>query len=118
MRQCTETRGWLSIWVRKFSDPHEGYFSLTFGETLFDSYEEIATDETAIRHMLAHNQQDVPRAIHLVCRVQYILDVAAEKLAFVKELDKMMEMQRRALARIQPIIKEKVTKFYISLTPP
>ena len=50
-----------------------------------------------------------------MCRVQYILDVAAEKLAFVKELDKMMEMQRRALARIQPIIKEKVTKFYISL---
>ena len=118
VRQCTETRGWLSIWVRKFSDPHEGYFSLTFGETLFDSYEEIATAEIAIRRMLVHNQQELPRTVHLIARVQYLLDVAAEKLAFVKELDKMMEMQRRALARIQPIIKEKVTKFYISLTPP
>ena len=118
VRQCTETRGSLSVWVRQFSDPHEGYFSVTFEKTLFDTYEEIATAETAIRHMLVHNQQDVPRAIHLVCRVQYLLDVAAEKLAFVRELDKMMEMQRRALARIQPIIKEKVTKFYISLTPP
>ena len=116
--QCKETRGALLIWVNTFSDPREGYFSVTFGETLFDTYEEIATAETAIRHMLVHNQQDVPRAVHLVCRVQYLLDVAAEKLAFVKELDKMMEMQRRALARIQPIIKEKVTKFYISLTPP
>ena len=115
MWQCKETRGWLSIWVRKFSEPHEGYFSLTFGETLFDSYEEIATAETAIRHMLVHNQQELPRAVHLIARVQYHLDVAAEKVAFVEDLDKMMQRQRRALARIQPIIKDKVTKFYISL---
>ena len=113
--RCKETCAWLAIWVRKFSDPHEGYFSLTFGETLFDSYEEIATDETAIRHMLVHNQQDVPRALHGVCRVQYLLDVAAEKVAFVEELDKMMQRQRRALARLQPIIKDKVKTFIFSL---
>ena len=115
--QCKETCGWLSIWQRKFSGPSP-YTSLTFGETLFDSYEEIAKAEIAIRHMLVHNYFELPRTVHLIARVQYLLDVAAEKVAFVEELDKMMERQRRALARIQPIIKEKVTKFYISLTPP
>ena len=112
--QCKETCGWLSIWQRKFSGPSP-YTSLTFGETLFDSYEEIAKAEIAIRHMLVHNYFELPRTVHLIARVQYLLDVAAEKVAFVEELDKMMERQRRALARMQPIIKEKVTKFYISL---
>ena len=46
---------------------------------------------------------------------QYNLDVAAEKVAFVEDLHKVMERQSRALARMQPFMKDKVAKFYISL---
>ena len=48
-------------------------------------------------------------------RAQYNLGVAEEKVAFVEDLHKVMERQRRALARILPIREDKVTKFYISL---
>ena len=114
--QCKETCGWLSIWQRKFSGPSP-YASLTFGQTLFDSYEQVARNEIEIRHILVHNKATswYLRTVHLIACAHHDLDVAAEKVAFVEELDKMMQRQRRALARMQPIIKQKVTKFYISL---
>ena len=112
--QCKETCAWLAIWQRKFSGPSP-YTSLTFGETLFDSYEQIARAEIKIRHVLVHNKEEHPRTADLIACAQYHLDVAAGKVAFVEDLDKMMQRQRRALARIQPIIKDKVTKFYIDL---
>ena len=114
--QCKETCGWLSIWQRKFSGPSP-YASLTFGQTLFDSYDELHRRASEIKHFLTlvetHNEGHFH--LDLIWHTQWLLDVAAEKVAFIEDCDKFMQRQRRALARIQPIIKDKVTKFYIAL---
>ena len=114
--QCKETCAWLAIWQRKFSGPSP-YASLTFGQTLFDSYEQVARNEIEIRHILVHNKATswYLRTVHLIACAHHDLDVAAEKVAFMDDLDKMVQRQRRALARLQPIIKDKVKTFIFSL---
>ena len=115
--QCKETCAELANWQKMFSDPHALYASLTFAQTLFDSYEQVARNEIEIRHILVHNKATswYLRTVHLIACAHHDLDVAAEKVAFMDDLDKMVQRQRRALARLQPIIKDKVTKFSISL---
>ena len=118
--QCEETCAKLVNWHEVFIAQQAPYISVAFDNTLFDSYDELHRRASAIKHVLTHNETHNEGHFHLdlIWHTQWLLDVAAEKVAFVEELDKMMQRQRRALARIQPIIKEKVTKFYISLTPP
>ena len=113
--QCEETCAKLVNWQEVFIAPQEPYVSVAFCKTLIDSYDELHRRASAIKHVLTHNEDEHPYTVDLIVRAQYLLDVAAEKVAFVEDLDKMMQRQRRALARIQPIIKENVTKFYISL---
>ena len=115
--QCKETCAELANWQKMFSDPHALYASLTFGQTLFDSYEQVARNEIEIRHILVHNKATswYLRTVDLIACAHYDLDVAAEKVAFMDDLDKMMQRQRRALARLQPIIKDKVKTFIFSL---
>ena len=114
--QCEETCAKLVNWQEVFRAPQEPYVSVAFCSTLIDSYDELHRRASAIKHVLTHNEH--PYTVDLIVRAQYNLDVVAEKVAFVEDLDKMMQRQRRALARIQPIIKDKVIKFYICLTPP
>ena len=104
-----------------FIAPQAPYIhSVAFDDTLQDSYDEIHRRAREIKHFLTlvetHNEGHFH--LDLIWHTQWLLDVAAEKVAFIEDLDKLMQRQRRALARIQPIIKDKVTKFFIGLTPP
>ena len=93
-------------------DPRARYTSEAFLDTLIDSYDKILFDASAILLVLKHNKSNTAG---LIARAQRHLDIAAEKVAFAEDLHKVMERQRRALARMQPFMKDKVTKFYISL---
>ena len=111
--QCEETCAKLVNWQEVFIAPQEPYVSVAFCSTLIDSYDELHRRASAIKHILTRNEGNFH--LDLIWHTQWLLDVAAEKVAFVEDLDKLMQRQRRALARIQPIIKDKVTKFIISL---
>ena len=113
--QCEETCEKLVNWHEVCIAPQAPYVSVAFDDTLFDSYGEIHRAASAIKHILTHNEDLPPFPLDVIWHTQYLLDVAAEKLAFVEDLDKLMQRQRRALARLQPIIKDKVTNFYIAL---
>ena len=106
--QCEETCSKLADWHKVFIDSHDAWcFSAAFLGTLIDSYDRIFSDADAIRHVLGHT--DRIDAVDVIVRAQYDLDVAAEQVAFVEDLHKVMQRQRRAVARIEPIWKDKVT---------
>ena len=111
--QSEETCSKLAEYHKLFIDPGAPYTSEAFLAALIDSYDKTLSDARAILHVLKHNKH--VNTVGIIVRAQYNLDVAAEKVAFVEDLHKVMERQRRALARILPIREDKVTKFYISL---
>ena len=106
--QCEETCSKLADWHKVFIDSNAAWcFSAAFLGTLIDSYDRFFSDADAIRHVLGHT--DRIDAVDFIVRAQYDLDVAAEQVAFVEDLHKVMQRQRRAVARIEPIWKDKVT---------
>ena len=112
--QCEETCSKLAEYHKLFIDPGTPFTSEAFLAALIDSYDKILSDARAILHVLKHN--DHRSTGGLIVRAQYHLDVAAEKVAFVEDLRKVMERQRRALARILPRREDTILpKFYISL---
>ena len=107
--QCEETCSKLADWHKVFIDSNAAWcFSAAFLGTLIRSYDRSFSDADAIRHALGH-KPDHPYTVDLIVRAQYDLDVAAEKVAFVEDLHKVMHWQRRAVARIEPIWKDMIT---------
>ena len=107
--QCEETCSKLADWHKVFIDSHDAWcFSAAFLGTLIASYDRSFSDADAIRHALGH-KPDHHYTVDLIVRAQYDLDVAAEQVAFVEDLHKVMHWQRRAVARIEPIWKDMIT---------
>ena len=107
--QCEETCSKLADWHKVFIDSNAAWcFSAAFLGTLIDSYDRSFSDADAIRHALGQKPHH-HYTVDLIVRAQYDLDVAAEQVAFVEDLHKVMHWQRRAVARIEPIWKDMIT---------